>query len=87
LRNTFVKKKVSNILISVIKRVEKCFKTTFLLLRLLGRRSLAIGSAMGDRSAIRELGQYQKIVVQDLDELAETQEIVEAIKSRANVRT
>lgn len=39
----------------------------------------AIGTAKGDRTAIKELAQYQKIVVQDLDELAEPDEIVEAI--------
>jgi len=44
----------------------------------------AVGTAMGDRSAVMELVQYQKIVVQDLDEIAEDEEIVGAISSLAN---
>lgn len=44
----------------------------------------AVGTAMGDRSAVMELVQYQKIVVQDLDEIAENEEIIGAISSLAN---
>jgi len=44
----------------------------------------AVGTAMGDRSAVMELVQYQKIVVQDLDEIAENEEIIGAIRSLAN---
>ncbi|KAL4082647.1 hypothetical protein QTP88_029708 [Uroleucon formosanum] len=46
----------------------------------------AIGTAVGDRTAIKELAQYQKIVVQDLDELAEPEEIVEAICCTTNAK-
>lgn len=47
----------------------------------------AIGTAIGNRTAIKELAQYQKIVVQDLDELAETEEIVEAICCTINAKS
>lgn len=39
----------------------------------------AIGTAMGDRSAVKELVQYQMVVVQDLDEQAEPEEIKDTI--------
>lgn len=39
----------------------------------------AVGTAMGDRSVVMELVQYQKIVIQDLDEIAEAEEIIGAI--------
>lgn len=39
----------------------------------------AIGTAMGDRSVVKELVHYQRVVVQDLDEQAEPEEIKYAI--------
>lgn len=39
----------------------------------------AIGTAMGDRTTVKELAQYQKVVVQDLDEQADPDEVIEAI--------
>jgi len=39
----------------------------------------AIGKAMGDRSVVKELVHYQRVVVQDLDEQAEPEEIKDAI--------
>jgi len=39
----------------------------------------AIGTAMGDRSVVKKLVHYQRVVVQDLDEQAEPGEIKDAI--------
>lgn len=47
----------------------------------------AIGTAMGDKAAARELVHFQKVVVQDLDEQAEPSEIVEAICGATNAES
>ncbi|KAE9528678.1 hypothetical protein AGLY_012253 [Aphis glycines] len=47
----------------------------------------AIGKAMGDKAAARELAHLQKVVVQDLDEQAEPSEIVEAICGATNAKS
>jgi len=47
----------------------------------------AIGAAMGDKAAARELAHFQKVVVQDLDELAEPSEIVEAVCGATNAKS
>jgi len=39
----------------------------------------ALGSAMGDKMAVKEMVNYTKVVIQDLDEQAEPQEIIDAI--------
>lgn len=47
----------------------------------------AIGTAMGDKAAVRELAHIQKIVVQDLDEQAVPSEIVGAIEGITGAKT
>lgn len=47
----------------------------------------AIGTAMRDRTTVKELAQYQKVVVQDLDELAEPEEVIEAISRIIEAKT
>ncbi|XP_025207246.1 uncharacterized protein LOC112603060 [Melanaphis sacchari] len=44
----------------------------------------ALGEAVGDRERVKEMAQFSKIVVQDLDELASPEEVVEAICSLAD---
>lgn len=52
-----------------------------------GKIIKAIGMAMRDKAAARELTQFQKVVVQDLDEQAEPSEIVEAICGATNAKS
>jgi len=41
----------------------------------------ALGAAVGGNELVKELMQYQKVVVQDLDELVSKAEVLEAIAS------